>query len=303
MTRLVRILALIIGGLLLPLSLSAQREHYQNYINQYMVMAVEQMERYKIPASITLAQGLLESNAGQSRLATEGKNHFGIKCGGSWTGPYMLVNDDAPNEHFRVYKSVRDSYVDHSLFLTSNRRYAGLFSLKIHDYRGWARGLKAAGYATNPRYADILIQLIEDYGLAQIDHYSLSNIQRNASKGDEYSMLHEVYMCNHNFYTIAEPGDTYKAIAKEMDVSERKLRKYNEVDKRYKLQIGDIVYFQKKQKKADKQYKDVYHIMKEGESLYDLAQRYGMRVKTLYDINHLSPDYVPAVGELVLIRK
>ena len=147
----------------------AQNSLYEQYINRYSSMAVDQMNRYRIPASITLAQGLLESSAGTSRLARQGNNHFGIKCGGSWRGRYMLVNDDAPNERFRVYSSVRESYEDHSRFLTENRRYAGLFRLSTTDYKGWAHGLKSAGYATNPRYASLLINVIEKYDLTRAD--------------------------------------------------------------------------------------------------------------------------------------
>ena len=300
---LLRSKSILLLSLLLPLQALAQAELYNSYIRQYAAMAVEQMEKYRIPASITLAQALLESRAGTSRLAVQGKNHFGIKCGGSWTGPYMLVNDDAPNEHFRVYKSVRESYIDHSEFLTVNKRYAGLFKLHLHDYKGWARGLKAAGYATNPRYAQILIQLIEDYDLAKMDRLSLRSFRHKGHRGGGTEFSHEVNMCNRNFYTIARQGDTYKSIAKEMGISERRLRKYNEVDKRHVLEAGDIVYFEKKQRQADKSYSGVYHRMKEGESLYLLSQQYGMRVATLYKINKLSPDYVPQVGDMILVRK
>ena len=154
----------------LHLSLYAQRTNqaYWSYIDQYKGLAIEQMRKYHIPASITLAQGLLESGAGRSSLATKANNHFGIKVSGNWTGPYVLKNDDAPNEKFRKYKSAKDSYEDHSKFL-QGRRYQGLFQLKITDYRGWAKGLKAAGYATSPTYAESLIRIIEMYNLYQFD--------------------------------------------------------------------------------------------------------------------------------------
>ena len=290
-------------SLLLPMQAFAQAELYNSYINKYKAMAVEQMEKYRIPASITLAQALLESRAGTSRLAVEGKNHFGIKCGGSWTGPYMLVNDDAPNEHFRVYKSVRDSYIDHSKFLTVNKRYAGLFKLHLYDYKGWAQGLKAAGYATNPRYAQILIQLIEDYNLEKVDRLSSKNFRSNGANSSGTGFSHAVNICNRNFYTIARESDTFRSIAEEMGVSERKLRKYNEVDKHYVLQAGDIVYFEKKQRQADKRYSGVFHRMAAGESLYLLSQQYGVRVATLYKINNLGPEYVPQVDDMILLRK
>ena len=152
----------------LPLMAQRTNQAYWTYIDKYKDWAIEQMKNYRIPASITLAQGLLESNAGRSTLATEANNHFGIKCGGSWTGPYVLRNDDAPNEKFRKYRSARESFIDHSVFL-QGRRYQGLYSLRITDYRGWARGLKAAGYATSPTYAESLIRIIEMYGLSQFD--------------------------------------------------------------------------------------------------------------------------------------
>ena len=141
---------------------------YWTYIDTYKDWAIEQMQQYRIPASITLAQGLLESNAGRSRLATKANNHFGIKVGGSWTGPYVVQSDDRPNDRFRKYKSARESYIDHSKFL-QQRRYQSLYNLRPTDYKGWARGLKAAGYATNPNYADALIRVIEMYSLHQFD--------------------------------------------------------------------------------------------------------------------------------------
>ena len=143
-------------------------QQYLNYIERYKGMAVDQMLRYKIPASITLAQGLLESGAGTSTLARKANNHFGIKCGRAWKGPYILQDDDARNEKFRKYRSVEESYEDHSRFL-QQARYSSLFELSPKDYKGWARGLKRCGYATNPRYASLLIDLIERYDLDQYD--------------------------------------------------------------------------------------------------------------------------------------
>ena len=269
-------------------------------------MAVEQMDRYGIPASITMAQALLESRAGMSPLATKGHNHFGIKCGTSWSGPYMLMNDDAQNEHFRVYDNDKSSYDDHSLFLLNSRRYASLFQLRKTDYKGWAYGLKAAGYATNPNYAVNLIQIIEDYNLTELDNLTMGSMRRQTKHQKEIekqSDTHEVWMCNRNFYTIARSGDTFKSLSREMGVSQRKLRKYNELPHHSELHPGDIIFFEKKQKNADKDYSQVYHRMKADESLYDLSQRYGMRLQTLYDINHLSEDYAPSEGDLILIRK
>lgn len=140
----------------------------QDYINTYAKIAIEQEKEYGIPACITLAQGILESGSGRSRLATEANNHFGIKCHNDWKGKKFYKDDDAKNECFRVYENPEQSYIDHSLFLVGKKRYAGLFNLKITDYKGWAKGLKEAGYATNPKYPQLLIDIIELYDLADI---------------------------------------------------------------------------------------------------------------------------------------
>ena len=288
---------------------------YHNYIAKYADLAVEQMQKYRIPASITLAQGLLESGAGTSRLAVKANNHFGIKKGSNWNGPTIKHDDDKRNERFRKYSSAKESYEDHSIFLSSGKRYAFLFQLDIHDYKGWAKGLKKAGYATNPHYADQLIDVIEKYNLQHYDYgnvnkvvalevsQTLSQTQTLQPQTEVKSRGLVIQMCNDNFYVIAQPGDTYKSLSKALGVSKRKLRKYNEVDKRYELRAGDIVYLKKKQKKAHKSHKGYRHTIKSGESVYSIAQQYGMRVETLYDINKLSSDYVPKVGDSLLIRK
>ena len=280
----------------------AQNKAYEDYIKKYQSMAIDQMMRYKIPASITLAQGLLESGAGQSRLSREANNHFGIKCGSSWRGPYYVMDDDYKDEHFRVYKNAKESYEDHSKFLTQNARYRKLFNLKITDYKGWATGLKTAGYATNPNYARNLIQIIESYNLQRFDRYKGKGAARLAKQVQQTGVTHDVYAYNDNFYTIARSGDSFKSIGKEMKVSERRLRKYNEVDKHYELQEGDIVYFEKKQRKAERNYRKQYHTIQPGESLWTISQKYGMRLKTLYKLNKLADDYIPQVGDTIRLR-
>ena len=140
-----------------------------NYIETYKEIAINKMVEYRIPASITLAQGIFESACGTSRLATEANNHFGIKCHKEWEGDTIKHNDDELQECFRKYLKPEESYNDHSLFLISRPRYAKLFTLDVMDYPGWARGLKTAGYATNPQYADKLISLIERFDLARHD--------------------------------------------------------------------------------------------------------------------------------------
>lgn len=192
------ILVCCLAGMALSLG-AAQRKNkaYEDYIRQYHKIAVEEMKRYHIPASITLAQGLLESGAGRSELARKSNNHFGIKCGRSWDGRTVRHNDDAPNECFRAYRHAKDSYRDHSKFLRTGARYAFLFRLKITDYKGWARGLKKAGYATDPRYADRLINIIELYDLDRYD------TKKGLEWIEEFPNPHQPYLANDMVYIIA----------------------------------------------------------------------------------------------------
>ncbi len=300
--RLTYLLLLLITLTCNAFSQTRRNSAYQQYINKYKNMAIEQMVRHNIPASITLAQGLLESGAGRSRLATHGNNHFGIKCHG-WGGKGMRMDDDERNECFRVYKNARDSYEDHSLFL-KKPRYKRLFSLSKRDYKGWAKGLKACGYATNPRYAQSLIDIIETYELHQYDkakdydHY----LAIHAGAGDN-SMIggYEIVYNNKNYYVVARQGDTFKSIGKKLDISSRKLARYNERDRKAPLSAGDIIYLKKKRTKADKRFKRVPHTIRAGESMYDISQRYGIRLKSLYKKNDLSPDYTPRVGDVLKV--
>ena len=278
---------------------------YQEYIDQYKDLAIEEMLRYNIPASITLAQGIFESGAGRSELSVKGNNHFGIKCHG-WTGRSVYHDDDARNECFRAYDNVLQSYEDHSKFLRYNVRYNSLFTLQRTDYRGWAQGLKACGYATNPRYADKLIELIELYKLYELD--KATSYDKFMAKRGGYDKpvsqgmsLHPIKIYNKNYYIIARAGDTFKGIGEEIDISYRKIAKYNERDKNDVLHAGDIIYLKKKQKKADKAYKNRPHVVKAGESMYSIAQRYGIRLKSLYKKNHLSPDYQARVGDTLRV--
>ncbi len=274
---------------------------YREYINTYKDLAIEQMLKYNIPASITLAQGLLESSAGYSPLATKGNNHFGIKCHKTWKGKTMHVNDDAPNECFRVYKNARDSYEDHSIFLSTGQRYASLFKLSRNNYRGWAKGLKAAGYATNPNYANSLIDIIERYDLAKYDR--AKKYDKKAARHETHGAgntdvnRHAIYMNNRNFYVVAHEGDDFKSLSRELGVPYGKLAGYNERDKRDSLEEGEIVYLGKKRSKADKSYKRVPHIVQAGESLYTISQKYGITLKSLYKMNNLPLDYAVSAGD------
>ncbi len=297
---------LLLLALMLTLQAAGQmkrNQRFQNYIDKYRDVAVYQMLRHNIPASITMAQGLLESGAGESDLAKIGNNHFGIKCH-DWRGPSMRRDDDERNECFRVYASPLESYEDHSLFL-KRPRYKSLFSLRRTDYVAWAKGLKACGYATNPRYAQQLIDIIRCYNLDALDRekrYNAQNIERLRGGGDGTlpkkfrshdlaNAPHVVGKNNDNYFVVARKGDTFASIASEFSLSARKVAKYNERDRKDVLQEGEMVYLEKKHKKAEKRFKRQPHVVQPGESMYSIAQKYGIRMKYLYKKNSLSPKY------------
>ena len=280
---------------------------YQTYINQYKDLAIEQMLRYRIPASITLAQGLFESAAGRSDLVRQGNNHFGIKCHTSWMGPKQYHDDDARGECFRVYSDAKESYEDHSQFLARQSRYASLFNLSTSDYKGWARGLKQCGYATNPQYANKLIQIIELYKLHEYDKAKRYDKFMAEHSGTDQpinaqGLLHPIHLFNDNYYLYARERDTFKGIGKEVGISWKKLAKYNERDKNDILHKGDIIYLKKKRKKAPKQYKKRPHIVQAGESMYGISQKYGIILKNLYKMNGLDPDFKIYPGARLRVR-
>ena len=294
-----KMLLLVTAWLLSMLSVQGQTRWnatYQAYIDQYRELAIDQMKRYHIPASITMAQGLLESGAGLSELARKANNHFGIKCHNGWTGPTSYHDDDQAGDCFRAYNTVRESYEDHSRFLVSGQRYRSLFSLKQTDYKGWARGLKAAGYATNPRYADQLIDLIEVYGLHALD------TKRPAANADDWTTLYDVYAFNDNYYVKARRGDTFRSLGEQIGISYKALARYNERDRDDRLEEGEIVWLKKKRKKAPKEYENRLHTVLPGESMYSIAQYYGIRLKSLYKLNDLSPEYQICVGDQLRLR-
>ena len=296
--------------LLTTAPMSAQmkwNQTYQTYINQNKHLAIEQMLRYRIPASITLAQGLFESAAGRSDLVRQGNNHFGIKCHTSWMGPKQYHDDDARGECFRVYSDAKESYEDHSQFLARQSRYASLFNLSTSDYKGWARGLKQCGYATNPQYANKLIQIIELYKLHEYDKAKRYDKFMAEHSGTDQpinaqGLLHPIHLFNDNYYLYAREGDTFKGIGKEVGISWKKLAKYNERDKNDILHKGDIIYLKKKRKKAPKQYKKRPHIVQAGESMYGISQKYGIRLKNLYKMNGLDPDFKIYPGARLRVR-
>ena len=277
---------------------------FQEYINKYKTIAVEQMEKHGIPASITLAQGLLESGAGKSELAQKSNNHFGIKCGSNWFGPTYSHFDDGRNECFRAYDNARASFEDHSQFL-KKERYARLFRLSILDYKGWARGLKACGYATSPTYADRLIDIIELYELNKLDRDPKSPYVPEPARPAVNVVLntHHVMTNNDVMCIKATAQDTWESIAKEFAIPKYKLLEYNEAIEQVVINPGDFIYLQKKQKKGHKHFgKDYWHHVKQGESMYSIAQLYGMRISSLYKLNYRDEDYVPFAGDLLRVR-
>lgn len=295
---------LAVWGLLLAHVALAQRNSvYQQYIDAYHEEAIEQMRRHRIPASITLAQALLESGAGKSYLATKANNHFGIKVGMGWNGPYVVRDDDRQGERFRKYKSVRESYEDHSLFL-KRPRYQRLFDLDPLDYKAWARGLKACGYATLPTYAARLIQIIETYELDAYDEDCVGVRKRKKDVAPVVAQTaeHVVGLVNSKRCVTARSGDTWDALAKELKISKRKLLKYNEARADIMPLVGMNVFLEKKATRADRQYKHKWHKVKYGESLYSISQFYGIRLERLYKMNYKDDSYTPVVGDLLKVR-
>ncbi len=298
---------------LLPFALFAQTrdELFRQYINQYKELAMSQQKQYRIPSSITLAQGLFESGAGRGELASKSNNHFGIKCYNGWTGPRVYHDDDIKDDCFRKYEQVSDSYRDHSIFLTSGVRYSNLFSLDIRDYRGWARGLQSAGYATDQSYANKLIKVIEDFRLYEFDDLAMGRVNikvqepvytqtRPVAGSRRKPTAHQPYISNGLLYVNARKGDTYYSIAREMGFTLTSLLRYNEVPKDFPLMDGDIVYLQKKNKKMVG--KETIHRVQPGESMHSISQIYGVRLKTLYKLNNLGSDYFPNDGDTLKLK-
>lgn len=278
---------------------------YLEYIETYKDEAIRQQKKYKIPASITLAQGLLESGAGNGKLARESNNHFGIKCHGVWQGDKVYHDDDEKGECFRKYDNPFHSYEDHSLFLTSRPRYAELFNLEVTDYRGWANGLKKCGYATDKAYASKLIGIIELYNLNQYDKEALKKSEKKSSNKTitkaPTNATHKVYISWELLYVEAHAGDTFEAIGKEFSIKARKLAKYNDLPKDAILSEGTVIYLQEKNKFSQKGYK--YHTVKSGESLHYIAQKYGMKLSSIYDLNNKDYNYIPQVGDKLKLNR
>ena len=295
----------------------AQRMTTEEYIEKYKEVAIKKMKEYHIPASITLAQGVLESGSGNSRLARKANNHFGIKCHNDWHGKKFYMDDDEKHECFRKYPKAADSYRDHSKFLTQRGRYSFLFEYDITDYKKWAYGLKKAGYATNPRYPQLLIKIIEKYHLDQYDKEALGKQKKRKKKikthpegaiptistfkvSDTSATGRKIYINNKRKLILARQRDTYQKIAAEFEIYTWQLYKYNEVSRKHKIVTGEIVYLEKKKAKAGKKYK--YHHIRQGESLHDVAQLYGMRLSKLLKMNNLPKGISVPVGTEVRVR-
>jgi LysM repeat protein len=288
----------------------------QEYIDQYKELAIKEMNRTGIPASITLAQGILESANGNSRLATKANNHFGIKCHSNWKGKTIRKDDDAKNECFRKYPSAYDSFIDHSDFLVRGQRYAFLFEYKTTDYKKWAKGLKKAGYATSPTYATRLIQIIEDHQLYQYDNDAyladkspVKKVEKpkkerkkiRASKEDYAIQLGRIAKnTNRATYIIAKKGDTYAKLIEEFQMLRWELYKYNDVEKNAKLEKGQRVYLQPKRNKAERSKNK--HTVQEGETLWQISQEYGVKLKKLAKRNKLEKNAQLSVGQIIKLR-
>ena len=315
--------------LLNSFTLLAQEFPHADYINKYAHFAREEMSVSGVPASITLAQGILESGNGTSQLSRDGFNHFGIKCKKHYEGKVMFVDDDEVNDCFRVYESVLDSYKDHSNFLKNNQRYAGLFKLNPKDYKGWARGLKKAGYATNPKYAQLLIDIIEDNKLylfdeskdkwviayqkhtgvdVSVDGMDVEGLEQNEGEDIEVSLLNSnkslskyerVYTNdNGSVYVLAKPGDTFEKLKDRHDVWISELKRFNELSISTDYKGGEKVYIRPKKNKASVR----EYVVKSGDSLYSIAQFFGVKQKKILRKNKLKSAHQIVPGMRLKLR-
>src|SRR5574344_298689 len=274
--------------------------NYQAYIEQYKDLAITEQERHAIPASITMAQALLESSAGVSRLATIGNNHFGIKCGKDWTGDVMHHDDDQLGECFRKYKKPIESFEDHSLFL-KRQRYAFLFQYDITDYKAWANGLSRAGYATDPTYPEKLIKIIETYDLAKLD--TKAKAVEPAEDTPNYEQLWGYIEIENNGVRCVRviTKDKLSNVAKAFKMSEKKLLYYNDLMANMDiLEAGDYVYLWFKKNRADSRFEE--HTVEAGESMHSISQLYGIKLKKLYKLNDLEYGTPAEVGKVLQLQ-
>jgi hypothetical protein len=285
----------VLFGVVVISTLNAQ-DFVKYYIDKYKDISIEEMNKTGIPASITLAQGMLESNWGRSELSTRANNHFGIKCGNNWTGNTMYwtddeyVNSQLVESCFRSYGYAEESFYDHSYFITSKSRYETLFTYDVTDYQSWSKGLQDAGYATDPNYAQKLIQIIEKYGLYEYD-IKYMPVNRSLAKAINTQVNEKNYSItyiNGSKVVIAKRGDSPVSISKSIGILAEDILKYNDNIKR-KYQIfdeGDLVYLEKKSKKY-KGNEDNY-ISGDDETLEDVSRKFGIDLKYLCRINNIS---------------
>lgn len=301
----------------------AQKMSREEYIEKYKDIAIKQMKKYKIPASITLAQGILESGNGNSRLAKKGNNHFGIKCHNDWKGKKIHEWDDGKRECFRKYKNPKRSFLDHSFFLTERQRYSGLFEYDITDYKSWAKGLKKAGYSTNKDYPKLLIKIIEENKLYKYDSKKVSKksySKKTAKKKKEkeikfypdYKFLNEtdfqqieiggdnrkVYLNNKKKFIFARKGDNFYLIAKEFGIYAWQVSKHNDLSKNDLLIAGQMVYLQKKNRKGKRK----FHKFLKNETMYSVSQLYGIQLRLLYKWNDMEEGEQPKPGHKIRLR-
>jgi LysM repeat protein len=294
-----------------------------DYISQYKDLAISEMKRTGIPASITLAQGIIESDYGRSRLAMEANNHFGIKCHKTWTGPTIKHNDNADNECFRKYGKAEESYYDHSDFLKSGSRYSFLFNFSATDYKSWAFGLKKAGYATNPDYANMLIRTIESNNLSSFDQPSgfsgppvIDTTRKSpgatppqlAVKTTPTTMSTEMVVTraqrvkenNSIRYIIVRDGDTREKIENEFQLLKWELPRYNELKNDFRTVPGQILYLQPKKDKAEAG-KEYYNTTEE-DTMHSISQQFGVKLKKLYEMNRMEEGIEPEAGRKIWLR-
>ena len=274
-------------------SLAQGSNAQRDYVLKWKDESVRQMELYKIPASITLAQGVLESGNGVSELAKKSNNHFGIKCHKDWEGGRTYHDDDEKGECFRVYDDPKDSYVDHSKFLLRDR-YSSLFELDITDYKRWAKGLSKCGYATNPKYPELLITIIERHELFNLDtgdwtdeSEAVADADAVKKEGDKLHTSRTLYSVstteNGIQFVYAAEGDDIKKLAKKLDMMEWQFRKYNDIGKKHIFKKGEIVYLQPKRNRGTED----WHTVRKGETLWSISQKYGIKLKSLWKKNNL----------------
>jgi LysM repeat protein len=300
-------------------ALSQTQKNVQDYIAQYKQIAIREMEAYSIPASVKMGQGILESAAGTSELAIQARNHFGIKCKKDWSGATYTYDDDAKGECFRKYDSALLSFEDHSRFLKNNPRYAELFKLDPKDYKGWAHGLKKAGYATNPQYAQQLIKAIEDYRLYELDlatgdsesgqkpvaYKPPVTEKANQTKVpdlDDFTTgtggKHEVRLRNKVKYIVVKKGDTYEKLISEFSLMPWEIYRYNDLPRSAVAKEGDIIYLQPKRRKAE----NATHEVTKGETLRDISQRHAIKMGRIRKLNKIEEGEEPRAGQVLKLR-